>query len=93
VISVIKTKWRVEWTIGEATIVLDHGKVFWKPITPSTNGDVSSVSGPAVENNRLEEEEDRGDHEMEAAGEDDNEGHEEGEDDVDEASPKVQAGR
>ena len=24
VISVAKTKWRVEWTIGEATIVLDH---------------------------------------------------------------------
>ena len=86
-ISVIKTKWRVEWTIGEATIVLDHGKVFWKP-----NGDVGSVSGPAIENDCLEEE-DRGDHEMEAVGEDDNEGHEEGEDDVNEASPKVQAGR
>ena len=83
VISVAKTKWRVEWTIGEATIVLDHGKAFWKPkITPSTNGDVGSVSSPAVENDRLEEEEDRGDHEMEAAREDDNEGHEEGEDDA-----------
>ena len=83
VISVVKTKWRVEWTIGEATIVLDHGKAFWKPkITPSTNRDIGSVSGPAVENDRLEEEEDQGDHEMEAAREDDNEGHEEGEDDA-----------
>ena len=54
--SVAKTKWRVELTIGEATIVLDHGKAFWKPkITPSTNRDVGSVSGPAVENDRLEE--------------------------------------
>ena len=60
-------------------------------ITGRPNGDVGSVSGPAVENDCLEE--DRGDHEMEAAGEDDNEGHEEGENDVNEASPKVQAGR
>ena len=75
VISVAKTKWRVEWTIGEATIVLDHGKAFWKPIvTSSTNGDVGSVSGPAVENDRLEKE-DRGGYEMEAAGEDGKEGH------------------
>ena len=84
VISVTKTKWREEWTIGEATIALDHEKVFWKP-----NGDVGLVSGPAVENDCLEEEEDRGGHEMGAAGEDDNEGH----DDVNEASPKMQAGR
>ena len=83
VISVAKTKWRVEWTIREATIVLDHGKAFWKPkITPPTNGDVGSVSGPVVENDRLEEEDDRGDHEMEAARDDDNEGHEEGEDEA-----------
>ena len=83
VISVTKAKWRDERTIGEATIVLDHEKVFWKP-----NGDVGLVSCPAVENDCLEEE-DRGGHEMGAAGEDDNEGH----DDVNEASPKVQAGR
>ena len=80
VISATETKWRVKWTIREATIVLDHREVVWKP-----NGDVGSVSGPA--------EEDQGGHEMEAAGEDDNEGHEEGEDDVNEPSPKVQDGR
>ena len=43
--------------------------MFWKP-----NRNVGSVSGPAVENYCLEEE-DQGSHEMEAAGEDDNEGH------------------
>ena len=70
VISVAKTKWRVEWTIGKATIVLDHGKAFWKPKITPTNRDVGSVSGPAVENDHLEKEEDQGDHEMEAARED-----------------------
>ena len=49
---------------------MDHGKAFWKPKITPTNRDVGSVSGPAVENYRLEEEEDQGDHEMEAARED-----------------------
>eukprot|EP00731_Ephydatia_muelleri_P037075 Em0391g4a len=69
VISVAKTKWRVEWTIGKATIVLDHGKAFWKPKITPTNRDVGSVSGPAVEKIVLRKK-NQGDHEMEAARED-----------------------
>ena len=61
---------------------MGHRKALWKPKITPTNGDVGLVSGPPVENDRIEEEKDQGDHEMEAAGEDDNEGHEEGEDDV-----------
>ena len=39
VISVTRTKWRVEWTIGEATIVNGSRKGVFeaKDITPSTD--------------------------------------------------------
>ena len=26
-----KTKWRVDWSIGSTTVVLDHGRAYWKP--------------------------------------------------------------
>ena len=25
-----KNKWRVDWSIGSQTVVLDHGRAFWK---------------------------------------------------------------
>ena len=68
---------------GEATIILDHGKAFWKSkIAPSTNVDVGSISAPSVENACPEEQGVRVSHEMDAAAED-NEVHQEGEDDAD----------
>ena len=83
VICVTKTSWRVEWTGGEATIILDHGKAFWKPkIAPSTNVDMGSISAPSVENACPDEQGVRGNHEMDATAEEDNEVHQEGEDDA-----------
>ena len=65
-------------------MVLDHGKAFWKPnVTPTADADMGSVTAPSVENASLEEQGARGSHEMEAEAEEDNEGHQEGEDDVD----------
>ena len=64
-------------------MVLDHGKAFWKPkVTPTADADMGSVTAPSVENACPEEQGARGSHEMEAEAED-NEGRQEGEDDVD----------
>eukprot|EP00731_Ephydatia_muelleri_P034076 Em0046g19a len=49
VISVVKTKWRVEWTIGKATIVLDHGKGVLEPKDNSYKQRTLSCRFPVIE--------------------------------------------
>eukprot|EP00731_Ephydatia_muelleri_P003724 Em0001g3724a len=62
VVSITRNTWRVEWSIGDVGITLDHGKSFWKPKkTPlSCNGADAGCTSIAENplHEAIEEEED-----------------------------------